>query len=73
MKKDLIEQFHFLGTDEMPVHAGMGKDDLKGTVVEFFLMSKATSIFSLSVYEWGSTFSTMCSAIYDIPLMKLKI
>ena len=62
--------FHVSGCEV--AHTGKANNDLEGTVIEFFLMSRSKRIFSLSVYEWGSTFSTMASAIYNVPLIRFS-
>jgi len=50
-------------------------DSHKTTFIDFVLMSKATQIISLTVYNHykGSGFSYWCSAIYDIPYHFLSI
>lgn len=71
LKKQCVEQFHFLITDTIPVHSGYINDDMEGTALEFFLMARASIIFNISTYSWGSTFSTMCALIYNIPYVRL--
>ena len=52
-------------------HMGEGVDvtleTVKNNMIEFNIMSKASSIFSISVYEHGSGFSKWCAEIYNIP------
>ena len=60
---DEDQQFRFLSADLYRL------DTLK----DFFVMSKSKLIYSFSVYDWGSCFSDMCSQIYSIPIIKIKI
>lgn len=52
-------------------HVGEGsggdRDQIKNTLLEFFLMSKASWIHSMTVYPHGSGFSLWCSQTYGIP------
>jgi hypothetical protein len=56
-------------------HKTTTKDDtaLLETLVDFFVMSKSKLILSLSEYSWGSCFSDICSQIYSVPIIKLKV
>uniref|UniRef100_A0A6C0B1L4 Uncharacterized protein n=1 Tax=viral metagenome TaxID=1070528 RepID=A0A6C0B1L4_9ZZZZ len=56
-------------------HKTTTRDDsaLLETLVDFFVMSNSNLIISLSEYSWGSCFSDMCSQIYSIPILQLKI
>jgi len=56
-------------------HKTTTKDDsaLLETLVDFFVMSKSKLILSLSGYNWGSCFSEMCSKLYSVPIIKVKI
>lgn len=71
LKQQLANEYNFLTTDIIPKHINRRDTDLEGTIIEFFLMSRANSIYSVSSYWWGSTFSTMCSAIFNIPLCRI--
>lgn len=42
-------------------------DKLKNTLLDFYLMSKASYIYSITSYPHGSGFSYWCSKIYNIP------
>lgn len=70
-KEAATKQFGFSSTPYKPSHSGLVNNDLEGTVVEFFIMARATKIICLSSYSWISTFSTMCSAMYNIPIETL--
>lgn len=52
-------------------HMGEGVDvtfeTVKNNMIEFDIMSKASSIFSISAYEHGSGFSKWCAETYNIP------
>jgi len=57
------------------LHLGEQDDDngTKETLSDFFLMSKATSIVSISPYNWGSGFSKWCSVVYGIPFEQFQV
>ena len=52
-------------------HIGEGVDleteKVKNTIVDFFLMSNSSAIYSLTSYPHGSGFSYWCSKMYGIP------
>jgi hypothetical protein len=48
-------------------------DEIKNTMLEFYLMSYSTKIISISVYGHISGFSKYCSVVYNIPLIQEKI
>ncbi len=48
-------------------------ETVKNTLLDFFIMSKANSILSISKYAWGSGFSEWCAVTYKIPLQKKLI
>ena len=52
-------------------HLGESKNhsslSVKNTLVDFFLMSKAKSIISFTVYPHGTSFSEWCAKLYNIP------
>ena len=43
------------------------KEELKNTLLDFYIMSKSSSIFSITSYLHGSGFSYWCSQIYNVP------
>jgi hypothetical protein len=64
------------------VHLGSGgksngvdnfDDGVLDTMKDFYVMANSRLIISLSVYEWGSCFSDMCSQIYSVPIIKIKV
>jgi hypothetical protein len=56
-------------------HKTTTKDEtaLLETLVDFFVMANSKLILSLSEYSWGSCFSDVCSQIYSVPIIKLKV
>ncbi len=48
-------------------------EGIKNTLLDFFIMSKANSILSISKYAWGSGFSEWCAVTYGIPFQKKLI
>lgn len=57
--------------DNIPSHTGEGDySDIKqiiSNLLDFYLMSKAANIVSLTVYEHGTGFSKWCAETYSIP------
>jgi len=52
-------------------HTGEGSiltdTNMKNTMIDFYLLSQATTILSLTIYKHGSGFSKWCAEIYNIP------
>jgi hypothetical protein len=47
-------------------------EDLKNTMFEFFLLTRANRIHTFSTYPWVSGFVKIINFIYDIPLIDIK-
>lgn len=73
-------EIKYLLRDEFPyfklyfkdiTHLGEGveleREKVKNTLLDFYLMSYATNIYSLTSYPHGSGFSYWCSKLYNIP------
>jgi len=71
--KDVLKnKFPILNmTFEEITHLGEGtkleKEKVKNTMIDFYLMSHASSIYSFTTYLHGSGFSHWCSKLYNIP------
>jgi hypothetical protein len=64
----------YIFTFDAPIaHVGFHteEDQIKHTLFEFMLLSKATKIYTHSVYCWTSGFVTIIHYIYDVPLKKI--
>ena len=48
-------------------------DDIKNTLIDFYLMSFSKSIISYSIYPHGSGFSKWCAITYEIPYICYSI
>lgn len=52
-------------------HLGEGvlleREQIKNTLLDFYLMRYSHFIFSMTIYDHGSGFSHWCAALYDIP------
>lgn len=67
--------FGLITTETAPVHlSDSPKEDLLKRCVEtlydWWLLSRAARIVAVSVYYWGSGFSSQASIIYNVPLEK---
>lgn len=64
-------------SQEQPVHLSIDqkatKEQIKNTLMDFYLLTKAEKIFQLSIYGWGSGFSKSVAEIFDIPLETIQI
>lgn len=49
-------------------HLGKSDDNIRDTLLEFFLILKAKKVKSYSVYNWNSGFTFAISFIYKIPI-----
>lgn len=47
------------------------KDIIKDTLFEFFVLTRANSIKTYSVYRWSSGFARIANEIYDVPLQRI--
>ncbi|MBT8573846.1 hypothetical protein G6699_09755 [Polynucleobacter paneuropaeus] len=64
---------NLIKTGLLRCHSGeshIDNEELRDTLIEFFLMSTSQEIIQFSPYPWGSNFSNIISIIYDIPLCK---
>jgi len=69
------EEYGFHTTSTEPIHLGDSPvEDIEssclGTLYDWWLLSHSSSIVSLSVYFWGSGFSTQASVLNGIPLQQ---
>jgi hypothetical protein len=62
-----------LGSGEASPNVTNFDDGILDTLKDFFVMSRSKLIVSMSVYDWGSCFSDMCSQLYSVPIIKIKI
>lgn len=46
---------------------------IENTLIEFFLISRASKIYQISTYEWGSGFSTLAAKLFDKSIERLEI
>jgi hypothetical protein len=78
LKEYLNNKYKFKIINSDIIHLGYLNSEnkekgIESTLIDFFVICGADKIYSLSVYDWNSGFSTMASRIYDIPIEKYKI
>jgi len=78
LKEYLHEKKRYQRRDSDIIHLGYldsnnKEEGIESTLIDFFLICGAEKIYSLSVYDWNSGFSSMASKLYDIPIEKYKI
>ena len=54
-------------------NSSLNHENIKNTLIDFYLMSHSKTIYSISSYEHGSGFSRWCSVTYNIPYRCIKI
>jgi hypothetical protein len=78
LKEYLHQKYKYKILESDIIHLGYLESDnkkkgIESTLIDFFLLCGAGKIYSLSVYDWNSGFSTMASKLYDIPIEKYVI
>jgi hypothetical protein len=78
LKLYLIKKYNFKILESEIIHLGFLESNnidngIESTLIDFFLICGAKKIYSLSVYDWNSGFSTMASKVYVIPIEKYII
>lgn len=75
LKKSLAARFGLPLIDTAAVHMGKGDgpaSNLRDTLVDYALISKASAVYSYSVYTWKSGFSRWCACLHDVPFEALE-
>jgi len=69
LKRKLNKQFGFHFIDKGVFHSGKIKNEteLESTIIEYIILSKASSTYCLSEYQHGSGFSEQCSVLNSLP------
>jgi hypothetical protein len=66
--------FNFQTLGSTPIHFGyLDNGNMRETLVDFHVMSKAKSIVSITVYCHISGFAKECAEIYNIPFRGVKL
>jgi hypothetical protein len=70
IKKEIHNVFGFLYIDNRPVHSGYvlpSSDLLTSTILDYIILSNASTIHCFSYYPHGSGFSEQCAVLHNIP------
>jgi hypothetical protein len=77
IKKYLSSEFsQFKSFETQITHLGEfvhSSEEIKNTMLDFYLLSYSKTITCLSIYDHGSGFSMWCAVTYDIPYQFIKI
>jgi hypothetical protein len=78
VKNMIIRAFPFIKTffkeiTHLGENSSLTYENVKNTMIDFYIMSYSNTIFSLSSYGHGSGFSRWCALTYDIPYRCTKI
>ena len=72
--KDEVKKrnINILLLDTIPTHLGYKNhsDNIKDTLLEFFIATQSQKIKTYSIYDWISGFVNIVHQIYDIPIIK---
>jgi len=72
--KTLIgNRYGFCCTSSKSSHLTLNNDDILDTLVDYFILTRATHIHQLSVHGWGSGFSDSANWLYGVPVIKHKL
>jgi len=72
LRKIIAEKYGLFQTAGIPTHCAL-ESEVKDTLVDFFILSKASHIHQYSVHPWGSGFSSAVNWLYDVPLTTHKM
>jgi hypothetical protein len=76
VKRTLSERYSLPVVPTGTVHLGECngvESDVRDTLIDFAIMSRASTIFSHSAYSWNSGFSRWCACLYDVPFVAIRI
>jgi len=78
VKKLILAKFPFIKMyfneiTHLGENSKLNDDNIKNTLIDFYIMSYSNSIFSISSYDHGSGFSRWCAVTYDIPYNCIQI
>ena len=48
------------------------ESEIRDTLVDFAILSRASVIFSHSEYSWDSGFSRWCACLHDVPFISIR-
>lgn len=75
VKWALSAKFGLPFIDTGTVHLGecnSADSDIRDTLIDFVLMSRASAIFSYSAYIWKSGFSKWCASLNNVPFVEIR-
>jgi len=49
------------------------ESDVRDTLIDFAIMSRASTIFSHSAYSWNSGFSRWCACLHNVPFVTIRL
>jgi hypothetical protein len=78
VKNLLIQEFPFLkcyfkDITHLGENSQLNRENIKNTLIDFYMMSYSNAIYSISCYDHGSGFSKWCAFTYNIPYFCVKI
>ena len=73
LKLEISNRYGFECTSSKPTHLALAKEGTIDTLVDYFILSRATHIHQFSVHGWGSGFSDSVKWLYKIPVLKHKL
>lgn len=73
LRDTIAERYGFQCTTSVPTHLALANDGILDTLVDYFILSRASHIHQFSVHRWGSGFSDSVNWLYGVPVFKHKL
>ena len=73
LKAEISNRYGFKCTSSKPSHLALDGDGVLDTLVDYFILSRATHIHQFSVHHWGSGFSDSVNWLYGVPVIKHRL
>lgn len=73
LKKLISKKYNFKTTQTAPTHLALKNNGSLDTLIDYFLLTRATHIHQFSVHRWGSGFSDSAKWLYGVPVLKHQL
>jgi hypothetical protein len=73
LKTAINSRYGFCCTSSKPSHLTLKGDGTLDTLIDYFILSRATHIHQFSVHNWGSGFSDSVNWLYGVPVIKHRL
>lgn len=73
LKRQVIEKYNFIDIPTVPAHLALSDDAVLDTLIDYFILTRATHIHQFSVHHWGSGFSDSVKWLYKVPVIRHRL